>query len=70
MRAKLKLLFRLAVATDAEAVQGRDGTWTTRCLHCRTRLQVAADGEANKPSSDTPFAVNVDIVSKKSNESN
>jgi 5-methylcytosine-specific restriction endonuclease McrA len=46
MRAKLKSLFRLAVATDAEATQGADGTWTTRCLHCRTRLQVAADGEA------------------------
>ena len=46
MRAKLKSLFRLAIATDAEAVQGPDGTWTTRCLHCRTRLRVAADGEA------------------------
>lgn len=46
MRAKLKSLFRLAIATDAEAVQALDGTWTTRCLHCRTRLQVAADGEA------------------------
>lgn len=46
MRAKLKALFRLAVATDAEAVQARDGVWTTRCLHCRTRLQVAADGTA------------------------
>ncbi|MCZ8114795.1 HNH endonuclease [Silanimonas sp.] len=46
MRAKLKALFRLAVATDDEAVQAADGLWTTRCLHCRTRLQVAADGEA------------------------
>ncbi len=46
MRAKLRHLFRLAVATDAEAVQAADGIWTTRCLHCRTRLQVAADGEA------------------------
>lgn len=46
MRAKLKALFRLAVATDAEATQAPDGTWTTRCLHCRTRLQVAGDGEA------------------------
>ena len=46
MRAKLKSLFRLAVATDAEATRGPDGTWTTRCLHCRTRLQVAANGEA------------------------
>ena len=46
MRAKLRSLFRLAVATDTEATPGPDGTWTTRCLHCRTRLQVAADGEA------------------------
>jgi 5-methylcytosine-specific restriction endonuclease McrA len=46
MRAKLRQQFRLAVATDAEAVQGADGDWTTRCLHCRTRLQVAASGEA------------------------
>ena len=51
MRAKLRSLFRLAVATDAEAEQGADGTWTTRCLHCRTRLQVAADGEALGASS-------------------
>lgn len=46
MRARLKSLFRLAIATDAEATQAADGLWTTRCLHCRTRLQVAADGEA------------------------
>ena len=46
MRAKLKSLFRLAVTTDAEAVLAADGTWTTRCLHCRTRLQVASDGQA------------------------
>ena len=46
MRAKLKSLFRLAVATDAEATRGVDGVWTTRCLHCRTRLQVAEDGTA------------------------
>lgn len=51
MRAKLKSLFRLAVATDREAMQAADGTWTTRCLHCRTRLQVAADGEALGASS-------------------
>ena len=51
MRAKLKSLFRLTVATDAEALQAADGTWTTRCLHCRTRLQVAADGEALGASS-------------------
>ena len=46
MRAKLRQRFRIAVATDVEATQAPDGTWTTRCLHCRTRLQVAADGEA------------------------
>jgi 5-methylcytosine-specific restriction endonuclease McrA len=51
MRAKLKSLLRLAVATDAEAAQDADGIWTTRCLHCRTRLQVAADGEALGASS-------------------
>ena len=51
MRARLRHLFRLAVATDAEAVQAPDGIWTTRCLHCRTRLQVAADGEAIGASS-------------------
>jgi 5-methylcytosine-specific restriction endonuclease McrA len=46
VRTKLRQLFRLAVATDAEASQGGDGVWTTRCLHCRTRLQVADDGTA------------------------
>lgn len=46
MRAKLKSLFRSAIATDAEASRGVDGVWTTRCLHCRTRLQVADDGTA------------------------
>ena len=51
MRAKLKFLFHLAVTSDGEATQGADGTWTTRCLHCRTRLQVEADGEALGASS-------------------
>lgn len=52
MRAKkLKSLLRLAVATDTEAVRDADGIWTTRCLHCRTRLRVAADGEALGASS-------------------
>ena len=46
MRAKLKALFRTAIATDTEAIRGADGVWTTRCLHCRTRLQVADDGTA------------------------
>ena len=46
MRAKLKSLFRRAIATDADAARSADGVWTTRCLHCRTRLQVADDGTA------------------------
>lgn len=43
MRPALRRLFLLAVATDAEARE-HGGVWTTRCLHCRTRLQVRADG--------------------------
>ncbi|GAB2512061.1 HNH endonuclease [Lysobacter humi (ex Lee et al. 2017)] len=43
MRPALRRLFLLALATDTEAHE-HDGTWTTRCLHCRTRLQVRADG--------------------------
>ncbi|MFC0677301.1 HNH endonuclease [Lysobacter korlensis] len=44
MRPGLRRLFLRAVSTDNEA-QFADGVWETRCLHCRTRLQVAADGE-------------------------
>lgn len=44
MRPALRRLFLLAVATDAEALRDDAGLWTTRCLHCRTRLQVATDG--------------------------
>jgi 5-methylcytosine-specific restriction endonuclease McrA len=43
MRAALRRLFIRAVQTDTEAMQV-DGIWTTRCLHCRTRLSVDADG--------------------------
>lgn len=44
MRPALRRLFLRAVITDNEA--GREGDrWMTRCLHCRTRLQVAIDGE-------------------------
>lgn len=43
MRPALRRLFLRALATDAEAQQD-DGLWTTRCLHCRTRLQVRDDG--------------------------
>jgi 5-methylcytosine-specific restriction endonuclease McrA len=38
-------LFLLAVETDREA-RLNDGAWETRCLHCRRRLLVRADGEA------------------------
>lgn len=43
MRASLRHRFLKAVATDADAMPSGDG-WTTRCLHCRTRLEVGADG--------------------------
>lgn len=43
MRARLRQLFLAALATDATAEASTEG-WTTRCLHCRTRLLVAADG--------------------------
>lgn len=45
MRASLRRLLRLAVASDAQAT--RDGErWRTRCLHCRAHLELRADGEA------------------------
>lgn len=43
MRPALRRLFLLAVSTDREATFAGDA-WTTRCLHCRSRLQVRADG--------------------------
>ena len=45
MRAALRRLFLRALDTDSVATL-RDGIWETRCLHCRRRLQVRADGEA------------------------
>lgn len=43
MRPALRRLFLRAIHSDAEA--SRDGdAWTTRCLHCRTRLRLQADG--------------------------
>ena len=45
MRPALRRLFLAALATDSEAVLASDA-WTTRCLHCRRRLHVAADGTA------------------------
>jgi hypothetical protein len=43
LRPALRRLFLRAIQTDAQAERTVDG-WTTRCLHCRTRLQVQADG--------------------------
>lgn len=43
MRPALRRLFLKAIRSDAEAARDGDA-WTTRCLHCRTRLQVAVDG--------------------------
>jgi hypothetical protein len=43
MRPALRRLFLTALRTDAEAGLAGD-RWTTRCLHCRTRLSTRADG--------------------------
>jgi hypothetical protein len=43
MRPALRRLFLLALETDLEVRPAGD-VWQTRCLHCRTRLQVRADG--------------------------
>ena len=45
MRPALRRLFLSALRSDTEA-QSQDGEWETRCLHCRRRLYVRADGEA------------------------
>jgi hypothetical protein len=44
MRASLRRLLRLAVASDAQSTLG-SGIWRTRCLHCRAHLELRADGE-------------------------
>ncbi|SMQ94029.1 HNH endonuclease [Xanthomonas fragariae] len=44
MRTVLRQRLLLAARTDAQA-HLFDGNWDTRCLHCRRRLQVRADGE-------------------------
>jgi 5-methylcytosine-specific restriction endonuclease McrA len=50
MRPALRRLFLRAVLTDSAAQWRRNhnaaGVWETRCLHCRSRLQVREDGEA------------------------
>jgi 5-methylcytosine-specific restriction endonuclease McrA len=45
MRPALRRLLLLAARTDAAATF-IDGIYATRCLHCRSRLQLRADGEA------------------------
>jgi len=40
----LRQLLRRAAATDREAAL-TDGTWQTRCLHCRAHLSITAQGE-------------------------
>lgn len=44
MHAALRQRLLLAAQTDAQA-QAVDGAWETRCLHCRRRLRLRADGE-------------------------
>ena len=45
MRPALRRLFLIALRSDSQA-QSHDGDGETRCLHCRRRLSVRADGEA------------------------
>jgi 5-methylcytosine-specific restriction endonuclease McrA len=45
MRASLRRKFLLAIQTDAEATL-RESVWETRCIHCRSRLQLSVDGDA------------------------
>lgn len=40
----LRHLLRLAAATDREA-RLADGTWQTRCLHCRAHLSISLQGD-------------------------
>ena len=44
MRPVLRRLFLCALQHDNQALL-TDRGWETRCLHCRTRLQFALDGE-------------------------
>jgi 5-methylcytosine-specific restriction endonuclease McrA len=50
MRPALRRLFLLALETDLEAQPAGDA-WQTRCLHCRTRLQLRTDGTPLGPAS-------------------
>jgi hypothetical protein len=44
MRPRLRRLLLLAAQTDALATFV-DGAWSTRCLHCRSRIAIDARGE-------------------------
>ena len=43
-RPALRRLLRLALETDALAIH-EEGTWATRCLHCRSGLRFTDEGE-------------------------
>ncbi len=43
MRPTLRRLLVAAAQTD-QIAKLQEGIWTTRCLHCRTRLQLREDG--------------------------
>lgn len=45
MRKALRNLLLSAIESDIEA-RLEDGTWTTRCLHCRAKLLLREDGLA------------------------
>lgn len=44
MRSSLRKLFLTAIQSDTTATFD-DGVWRTRCLHCRSGLPLAEDGE-------------------------
>ena len=44
MRSSLRKLFLIAIQTDTTATFD-EGEWRTKCLHCRSRLILAQDGE-------------------------
>lgn len=44
MRSSLRKLFLIAIKTDTTATFD-EGEWRTKCLHCRSRLILAEDGE-------------------------
>ena len=44
MAARLRQLLLSAARSDSSA-EASDRGWITRCLHCRSRIGIAADGE-------------------------